>query len=118
MMNAASELSDSRRRELAELGAATLGESGAIALSPRIRPMWKGAAFAGPVMTAACAAGDNLAVHAAVAAGRPLLVPAVFFARGSVLGGWGEVLTTAARAPRVAPLGSARAVRDVAGIPH
>src|SRR5258707_10295980 len=101
MMNAASELSDSRRRELVELGAATLGESGAIALSPRIRPMWKGAAFAGPVMTAACAAGDNLAVHAAVAPARPRLVVAGSFARDSVRGDWGGGLTTGGHAAGV-----------------
>ncbi len=78
--------------------------------------MWKGAAFAGPVMTAACAAGDNLAVHAAVAAARPGLVLAVSFAGDSVRGYWGEVLTTAAQATGVAALVIDGEVRDVAAI--
>src|SRR5260221_12654878 len=108
MVNATSELSDSRRRELIELGAATLGESGAIAVSPRIRPMWKGAAFAGPVMTAACAAGDNLAVHAAVAAARPGFVLAASFAGRSGRGHWGGVC------PSAPPAAAGRSLR-VAG---
>jgi len=99
-----------------DLGVATLGESGAIALSPRIRPMWKGAAFAGPAMTAACAAGDNLALHAAVATGQPGVVLAVSFAGDSVRGSWGEVLTTAAQAAGIVALVIDGEVRDVAAI--
>ena len=104
------------RRELIELGAATLAESGAVPLSPRIRPMWKGAAFAGPALTVACAAGDNLAVHAAVAAARPGDVLAVSLAGDPARGYWGEVLTTAAQAAGVAALVIDGAVRDVAAI--
>jgi 4-hydroxy-4-methyl-2-oxoglutarate aldolase len=78
--------------------------------------MWKGAAFAGPVMTAACAAGDNLAVHAAVAAARPGLVLAVSFAGDSVRGYWGEVLTTAAQAVGLVALVIDGEVRDIAAI--
>jgi 4-hydroxy-4-methyl-2-oxoglutarate aldolase len=103
-------------KELIALGAATLGESGAVALSPRIRAMWKGAAFAGPAMTAACAAGDNLALHAAVAAARPGAVLAVSFAGDSVRGNWGEVLTTAAQAAGIVALVIDGEVRDVAAI--
>src|SRR6202035_533738 len=104
MTYATTELTDSARAELITLGAATLGESGGIALSPRIRPMWKGAAFAGPALTVACAAGDNLALHAAVAAAQAGVVVAVAFAGDSVRGYWGEVLTTAAEAAGVAAL--------------
>ena len=51
---------------LGELGAATLGESGAIAMPPRLRPVWTGAAVAAPAFPVRCTPGDNLAVHVAV----------------------------------------------------
>ena len=54
-------------KELRELGAATVGESGGRPLSPRIRPIWKGATLCAPAFTAKCVSGDNLAIHAAVA---------------------------------------------------
>jgi 4-hydroxy-4-methyl-2-oxoglutarate aldolase len=104
------------RKELMDMGTATLGESGATALSSRIRPMWKGAAFAGPAMTAACAAGDNLALHAAVATASPGVVLAVSFAGDSVRGNWGEVLTAGAEAAGVVALVIDGEVRDVAAI--
>jgi 4-hydroxy-4-methyl-2-oxoglutarate aldolase len=110
------ELTDAGRRELLELGAATLGESGATALSPRIRPMWKGAAFAGPALTVACAAGDNLALHAAVAVASRGVVLAAAFAGDSVRGYWGEVLTVAAAAAGVTALVIDGEVRDLAAI--
>jgi 4-hydroxy-4-methyl-2-oxoglutarate aldolase len=116
MTYATTELADENRKELLQLGAATLGESGATALSPRIRPIWKGAAFAAPAFTVACAAGDNLAVHAAVAAAGRGVALAVAFAGDSVRGYWGEVLTTAAEAAGVAALVIDGEVRDVAAI--
>jgi 4-hydroxy-4-methyl-2-oxoglutarate aldolase len=100
-------------QELLELGAATIGESGGVALSPRIRAMWKGARCAGPVMTASCAAGDNLAIHAAVAAAVPGTILAVAFAGDSVRGSWGEVLTTAAQAAGLLALVIDGEVRDI-----
>ncbi len=102
--------------ELMALGSATLGESGAMALSPRIRPIWKGAQFAGPAATVACAGGDNLAIHAAVAHAVPGTVLAVSFAGDSVRGYWGEVLTTAAQAAGLVALVIDGEVRDVAAI--
>ena len=104
------------RKELLDLGTSTLGESGATALSSRIRPMWKGAACAGPAMTVACAAGDNLALHAAVAAASAVVVLAVSFAGDSVRGNWGEVLTVGAEAAGVAALVIDGEVRDMAAI--
>ncbi len=101
---------------LLSLGTATLGESGAMPLSPRIRPMWKGAQFAGPAATVACAAGDNLAIHAAVAHATPDTVLAVSFAGESVRGYWGEVLTTAAEAAGLVALVIDGEVRDVAAV--
>src|SRR5215469_17431877 len=116
MEHVTSQLTDEDRRALIALGAATLGESGAMALSPRIGPMWKGATFAGPALTAACAAGDNLALHAAVARATPGSVLAVSFAGESVRGYWGEVLTTAAEAAGIVALVIDGEVRDVAAI--
>ena len=84
--------------------------------SPRIKPMWKGAEFAGPAITVACAAGDNLAIHAAVAHAKPGAVLAVSFAGDSVRGYWGEVLTTAAQAAGLAALVMDGEVRDVSAI--
>ena len=51
---------------LAALGAATLGESGARSMPPRIRPVWPGATLAAPAYPVRCTPGDNLAVHVAV----------------------------------------------------
>jgi 4-hydroxy-4-methyl-2-oxoglutarate aldolase len=126
MNHNADQLSETARGELMELGSATLGESGAVALSPRIKAMWKGARCAGPVMTASCAAGDNLALHAAVAAAQsgaaqsgavqPGAVLAVSFAGESVRGYWGEVLTTAAEAAGLAALVIDGGVRDIDAI--
>ena len=104
------------RRELIDLGTATLGESGATALSARIRPMWKGAAFAAPAMTASCADGDNLALHVALARAAPGVVLAAAFAGDAVRGNWGEVMTTAAEVAGVTALVIDGAVRDVAAI--
>lgn len=52
--------------EVEALGAAILAQSGAHALHHRVRPAWPGAALAGPVITATCAPGDNLAIHVAI----------------------------------------------------
>jgi 4-hydroxy-4-methyl-2-oxoglutarate aldolase len=111
-----STISDADRDELMQLGSATLGESGATALSPGIKPMWKGAQFSGPAATVVCAPGDNLAIHAAVASAMPGTVLAVSFAGDSVRGYWGEVLTTAAEAAGVIALVMDGHVRDIAAI--
>jgi 4-hydroxy-4-methyl-2-oxoglutarate aldolase len=102
--------------DLLALGAATLGESGARQMAPRMKPAWAGARLAAPALTVLCAEGDNLAVHVAVAgapAGVALVVEAV--ARPE-LGYWGEVLTTAAEAKGVAGLVIDGGVRDVAAL--
>ena len=99
--------------ELLALGAATLGESGARLLPPRIRPAWPGARLAAPALPVRCAPGDNLAIHVAVAtapAGHALVVDV-----GDVpdRGYWGEVLTTGAEARQLAGLVIDGGVRDV-----
>jgi 4-hydroxy-4-methyl-2-oxoglutarate aldolase len=102
--------------ELVALGAATLGESGALALPPRIKPAWPGARLAAPAFPVACTPGDNLAIHVAVArapAGSALVVDV-----GAVdgRGYWGEVLTTAAEARGLAGLVIDGGVRDVGAL--
>jgi 4-hydroxy-4-methyl-2-oxoglutarate aldolase len=101
---------------LGELGAATLGESGAAGMPPRIRPVWAGAAVAAPAYPVSCTPGDNLAVHVAVTrapAGSVLVVDV-----GDVpdRGYWGEVLTTGALARGLAGLVIDGGVRDVAAL--
>ncbi len=101
---------------LTKLGAATLGESGALAMPSRIRPVWPGAQLAAPAFPVRCTPGDNLAVHVAVTrapAGSVLVVDV-----GNVPGRgyWGEVLTTAALARGLAGLVIDGGVRDVAAL--
>jgi len=101
--------------ELLALGAATLGESGGRPMHPRIRAAWPGALLAAPAYAVTCAPGDNLAVHAAVAAapaGSALVVAVEPPERGY----WGEVLTTAAEARGVRGLVIDGGVRDVAAL--
>src|SRR6266849_8091293 len=101
---------------LAELGAATLGESGAAGMPSRMRAAWPGAALAAPAYPVRCTPGDNLAVHVAVTrapAGSVLVVDV-----GNVpdRGYWGEVLTTAAHARGISGLVIDGGVRDVAAL--
>lgn len=98
---------------LAELGAATLGETGGRAMRDRIRPAWPGARVVGRAVPVVCTPGDNLAVHVAVAqapAGSVLVVDV-----GDIpeLGYWGEVLTTGAQARGILGLVIDGGVRDV-----
>ncbi len=102
--------------ELAELGAATLGECGARAMPSRLRAAWSGAAVAAPAYPVRCAPGDNLAIHVAVAnapSGAALVVDVGAVAER---GYWGEVLTTAALARGLAGLVIDGGVRDVAAL--
>ncbi len=93
-------------RRLVALGAATLGESGALRMDHRIKPAWSGATVAGPAMTAKCGRADNLAIHVAVArVTRPGAVLVVDATDPPEYGYWGEVLTTGAEARGIAGLG-------------
>jgi len=100
------------RTQALELGTAVLGSSGAVIVRAPLRPVWAEATCAGPARTARCAAGDNLAVHAAVATVKPgeVLVVAVDGQRDC--GYWGEVLTVAAQARGAAGLVIDACVRD------
>jgi 4-hydroxy-4-methyl-2-oxoglutarate aldolase len=94
------------------LGAATLGESGARRMHPRLKPAWPGARVAGPAFPVRCSPGDNLAIHVAVtrAPAGSVLVADVGAERE--FGYWGEVLTTAAEARGIAGLVIDACVRD------
>jgi 4-hydroxy-4-methyl-2-oxoglutarate aldolase len=102
--------------DVLELGAATLGESGALAMAPRVHAAWAGAAVAGPAFTARCPGGDNLAIHVAVTRAPAGAVIVVDASDRPALGYWGEVLTTAAEARRLGGLVIDGGVRDVAAL--
>jgi 4-hydroxy-4-methyl-2-oxoglutarate aldolase len=101
---------------LAELGSATIGESGGAALDRRIKPAWPGARLAGPAYTVTCAAGDNLALHVAVANAPIGSVLAVDVGRIAARGYFGEVLATAAEAAGIVGLVIDGCVRDIAAL--
>jgi 4-hydroxy-4-methyl-2-oxoglutarate aldolase len=105
--------------DLVTLGAATLGESGARPLHPRIKPVWAGATVAGPAITVRCGRGDNLAIHVALADAADDARDSVLVVDASTvpdLGYWGEVLTTAAEARGLAGLVIDGGVRDTDAI--
>jgi 4-hydroxy-4-methyl-2-oxoglutarate aldolase len=100
----------------AQLGAATLGETGGRTMSPRLRAAWPGARISAPAYPVTCAAGDNLAIHVAVAeapAGHVLVVSVGIEAER---GYWGEVLTTGAEARGIAGLVIDGGVRDATAL--
>jgi 4-hydroxy-4-methyl-2-oxoglutarate aldolase len=101
---------------LAALGAATLGESGATTMPPRIRPVWPGATVAAPAYPVRCAPGDNLAIHVAVTRAPSGAVLVVDVGDVSDRGYWGEVLTTGALSRGIGGLVIDGGVRDVAAL--
>ena len=100
----------------AQLGAATLGESGARPMSPRVRAAWPGARISAPAFPVTCAAGDNLAIHVAVAEAPADHVLVVSVGIEAARGYWGEVLTTGAEARGIAGLVIDGGVRDVSAL--
>jgi 4-hydroxy-4-methyl-2-oxoglutarate aldolase len=102
--------------DLLVLGAATLGETGGAAMAPRIRAAWPDAVLAGPAFAVVCPAGDNLAIHTAVAEAPAGSVLCVEVAGQPELGYWGEVLTTAAESRGITGLVIDACVRDVAAL--
>lgn len=99
---------------LADLGTATIGESGGIAMAARIGPVWTGATVSAPAYPVSCPAGDNLAVHAAVAAAPAGSVLVVDVGSTYELGYFGEVLATGAQARGLTGLVIDGCVRDLA----
>lgn len=104
------------REALLELGTATLGETGASPLAPRIRAVWPGARFAAPAFPVSCSEGDNLAIHVAVARAPAGTALAVDVGNERERGFWGEVLTVAARARGLVGLVIDGGVRDSAAL--
>jgi 4-hydroxy-4-methyl-2-oxoglutarate aldolase len=100
--------------ELLRHGTSTLCEASALpcALDHAIRPVWRGAAVAGPAYPLRCAPGDNLAIHIALDAVPPAHV-LVVDASGYVAGYWGEVLTVAAEARGITGIIIDGGVRDI-----
>jgi 4-hydroxy-4-methyl-2-oxoglutarate aldolase len=100
----------------AHLGSATLGESGGQVMSPRITAAWRGARISAPAYPVTCAAGDNLAIHVAVAEGPPGHVLIASVGAEPERGYWGEVLTTGAEARGIVGLVIDGGVRDVSAL--
>jgi 4-hydroxy-4-methyl-2-oxoglutarate aldolase len=103
-------------RVLLELGAATLGESGGAPMRARIKAAWPGARLAARAYSVQCTAGDNLAVHVGVTRAPAGAALVVSVGDQPELGYWGEVLTTAAEARRIAGLVIDGCVRDVSAL--
>lgn len=103
--------------ELLRHGTSTLCEASGFpgALDPALRPVWPGAAIVGTALPVRCAAGDNLAIHRAVAAALPGDV-LVVDGQQYIGGYWGEILTVAAQARGIAGLVIDGGVRDVAAL--
>ena len=97
---------------LAELGAATLGESGARPMRARMRASWPGARLTAPAYPVQCTPGDNLALHVAVVHAPAGAALAVNVGEEDELGYWGEVLTTGAEARGLRGLVIDGGVRD------
>ena len=82
----------------------------------RIRPVWTGATVAAPAYPVRCTAGDNLAIHVAVARAPAGSVLVVDVGDVPARGYWGEVLTTGALSRGLAGLVIDGGVRDVAAL--
>ncbi len=100
---------------LIKLGSSTLCEASGldnISFGTKLRPVWPGAAMAGPAWPVRCAPGDNLAIHHGLATapkGSVLVVEGA----GVETGYWGEVLTVQAQAAGLAGLVINGCVRDI-----
>lgn len=99
-------------------GTATLFEAAmrpSVSVDPLIRPVWPGAAVAGPAYPVECAPGDNLGIQIALERA-PRGSVLVVDARGFIAGYWGEVLTVFAEARGMAGLVIDGGVRDIAAL--
>jgi 4-hydroxy-4-methyl-2-oxoglutarate aldolase len=101
--------------DLAQFDTGTLAESGALAFTPGLRPVWASQRLVGRAFTAECPAGENLMLHRAIArAGTGDVI--VARCGGALHGYWGEVMTVAALSRGIAGLVIDGSVRDVEAI--
>lgn len=101
---------------LAHFDTATLHESGARStMTSEIKMLSGEGRLAGQALTAMCHPGDNLMIHVAVAEAEPGAV-LVVQCHDPSYGVWGEVLTVAAQARRIAGLVLDGSVRDLGAI--
>jgi 4-hydroxy-4-methyl-2-oxoglutarate aldolase len=109
-------VSDARAAAFAQLGASTLGESGGQPMAPRVKAVWRGARISAPAFPVTCAAGDNLAIHVAVAEAPAGSVVVAGVGAEPARGYWGEVLTTGAEARGIVGLVIDGGVRDATAL--
>jgi 4-hydroxy-4-methyl-2-oxoglutarate aldolase len=102
-------------RRAATIPTATLHEAaGRIGdLPASIKPVSPDFSLAGPAVTVSCPNGDNLWIHRALCAAQPGDVLVVQTGDGPDFGYWGEVMSTAGRARKLAGLVIDGGVRDV-----
>lgn len=100
--------------ELLRYGAAIIHESHGPrgVIGPAIRPLWAGAAVAGPCRTVRLAPGDNLGLHIAVEEADPGDVICADCQGATAFGYWGGVMTGFAMERGIAGLVTNCGVRD------
>jgi 4-hydroxy-4-methyl-2-oxoglutarate aldolase len=109
-------VTEARAAAFAALGSATLGESGGQPMAPRIKAAWLGARISALAYPVTCAAGDNLAIHVAVAEAPAGAVIVAGVGAEPERGYWGEVLTTGAESRGIIGLVIDGGVRDVSAL--
>jgi 4-hydroxy-4-methyl-2-oxoglutarate aldolase len=107
-------LTSSTADELVGLGVATLHEAAGRRYLLRGLELLVGDPFAGPAVTVALPAGDNLGIHLAIEASGAGSVVCVGSAGGGTYGVFGDLLFEAARARGVAGLVLDDGIRDIA----
>src|SRR5262245_17779718 len=85
-------------------------------MAPRVKAVWRGARISAPAYPVTCAAGDNLAIHVAVAEAPEGVVIVAGVGSEPERGYWGEVLTTGAESRGIVGLVIDGGVRDVGAL--
>ncbi len=104
--------------DLLALGTATVAEAWPAArlLSAPLHPLAPGMALAGPALPVCCRAGDNLALHLAIAAAKPGDVLVVDYGGSLESGPFGEIMALACQMRGIVGMVIDGAVRDSAQI--